>query len=67
MPDFRVFGWNLKILLSYLKPTPQIYLIPKFLGQECLNLEPKMLDLRIFVLKFENAIVIFGICTLKFV
>ena len=61
MPDFRVFGWNLKILLSYLKPTPQIFLIVKFLGQECLNLEPNMPDLRIFVVEFEIAIVIFGI------
>ena len=31
------------------------------------NLRPKMPDLRIFVLEFENTIVIFGICILGFV
>ena len=35
--------------------------------QKCLNLEPKMSDLGILGLEFENNIVIFEISTLEFV
>ena len=60
-------GWNLKILLSFLKPTPRICPIAKFREQECLNLGQKIPDLHIFVLEFERAIVIFEICVVEFV
>ena len=58
-------GWNLKMLLSYLKPTPRICLIAKFREkkQKCLNLP----DMRILELQFENTIVIFEIYVLEFV
>ena len=50
-------GWNLKRTLS---------LWNQHLQQKCLNFGPKILDLGIFRLKFENNVLIFEICTLKF-
>ena len=43
-------GWNLKTTLSYMKSAPST----------------KMPDLGIFGLEFENNVLIFEICTLKF-
>ena len=71
MSYLGIFGWNLKTIFSYLKGTPRICLIARFREekkQKCLNFHPKLsADLRIFVLEFENAVVIFEICVLEFV
>ena len=62
MPYLTIFGLELKKkkLLSYLNQHPQICLFAKFhkKNQKCLNLGPKMPDLCIFGLEFENNIVI---------
>ena len=52
-----------------MKSTPlEIALLQNFAKkQKCLNLGPKMPDLGIFGLEFENNIAIFEITTLKFV
>ena len=45
---------------------PQIYLIAKFCEKEGLNFGQKMPDWGIFGLEFQNYVVMFEICNLKF-
>ena len=68
MPYLGIFGLELKKLLSYLKSAPWNLSNYKILRKKptYLNLGPKMPDLGIFGLEFENNIVKLEISTLEF-
>ena len=60
MPYLGVLGSNFKRILSYLKSAPSKF----FAKKKFLKFGPKMSDLGIFGLEFENNIVIFEISAL---
>ena len=61
--------WNLKKMLSYVKPAPRICLVAKFGAKiNILKFETKLSDLGFFELKLKKkTIVIFEISNLEFV
>ena len=69
MPKFGTKNALFGSKRSYLKSTPlEFALLQNFATkQKCLNLGPKMSELGIFGLEFENNSVIFEIRTIKFV
>ena len=69
MPDLGFLGWDLKIILSYFKPTLSNLSNCKICEKtkKKLNLGPKMPYLVIIMLKFQNYFVMFEINALKFV
>ena len=65
MPYFDFLGWNLKIILSYLKSAPSNLSNCKISRKnKMLKFGTKNVYLRIFGLEFLNTIVIFKIGTL---